>query len=412
MKHSGSLWALCLAFSWIFAAEAVAGSAGHTSPLWNYYNRADFFALRAALPVQTSGETDETAFLRAATSSAFAQPAASARRLEQLLNRPLTDTALDIQTRELLMLDRRALFRYRGALDAVAPLLRGPQQNERVRSIENRARLLRAIADVEPQTVTVGNRMPIFPDSRGHIAVSINRRPVPMFIDTGANLSVLPRGIARALGLTIRPANYAVGSSVGGRVAGDVAVGDLAFADGTRVRNAIFLILPDNAVPVALLGYPVISALGSIEYSGGGIILGSGARTSGSTALALSGNDLLLRARYGGQDLLCRLDSGSGRSVFYAPFYRRFSSSLLDSSRKSLRVGGATGTYKFGTRQVPSLTITVAGRAFRLAPETVFTEPVRDVPNQALACNIGRDVLSTARDYRIDFANMTFGFGS
>ncbi len=412
MKHSGSLRALCLVFLWVFAAEAVAGPSGNTSPLWSYYNRADFFALRAALPVQTSGETDETAFLRAATLSAFAQPAASARQLEQLLKHQLANRELDVQARELLMLNRRALFQYRGALDAVTPLLHGPEQSERVRSIENRARLLRAIADVGPQTVTPGSETPLFPDGRGRIAAWVNRRPVPMFVDTGANLSVLPRGIANTLGLTIRPANYSVGSSVGGRVTGDVAVGDLAFADGTRVRNAIFLVLPDNAVPVALLGYPVISALGSIEYSGGGIVLGSGARTSGITPLALSGNDLLIRAQYAGQDILCRLDSGSGRSVFYAPFYRRFGGGLSESSRKSLRVGGATGTYKFGTRQVSSLTITVAGRAFRLAPATVFMEPVQGVPNQALACNIGRDLLNSARDYRIDFANMTFGFGS
>jgi hypothetical protein len=42
----------------------------------------------------------------------------------------------------------------------------------------------------------------------------------------------------------------------------------------------------------------------------------------------------------------------------------------------------------------------------------VLTEPVQGVPNGALACNIGRDLLRSARDYRIDFANMTLSFGS
>jgi predicted aspartyl protease len=412
MNFRGSLRAFCLALLWIVTAGAAPGPVASTAVLWNFYRQADFFALRSALPVPSTGDSEDIAFLRAAMLSASAQPAASSRLLEQLLQRPVTNSALDVQARELLMLNRRAMFRYREALVAVAPLLRGTQQqSERVRSIENRAHLLRAIADVGPQTVTGGNQTVLLPDARGRIAVSIGHQVVRMFADTGANLSVMPRHVARALGLTIRPANYSVGSSVGGRVTGDVAVADLAFGDGTRIRNAIFLVLPDNAVPVALLGYPVISALGSIVYSDGGIVFGSQARAASSTSLALSGNDLLLRARYAGQDILCRLDSGSARSVFYAPFYRRFGGRLSVSTQKSLRVGGATGTYKFGARQVSSLTIVVAGRPFRLSPATILTEPVRDVPNGALACNIGRDVLLSARDYRIDFANMTLSFG-
>jgi predicted aspartyl protease len=411
MKLLGSLGFFWLALLWIGSAAAAPNSAPGAGTLWNFYRQADFFALRGALPAPRNGESQDTIFLRASVLSAFARPEASSRTLIQLLNRPIADAALEVQARELLMLDRRAMYQYKGALDAVAPLLLHAE-SDRTRSIENRARLLRAIADVAPQSVSHGNHSPLVPDERGRIAVSIGQRSIRMFIDTGANLSVMPVSIARALGLRIRQADYSVGSSVGGRVTGNATVADLAFADGTQIRNVIFLVLPDNAVPVALLGYPALSALGSIEYSGGAIVLGSHAPIARSTRLALSGSDLLLRAQYAGQDILCRLDSGSGRSVFYAPFYRRFGGSLAGSEHAPVRVGGATGTHKFGARRVLSLTITVAGHAFRLSPATVLTEPVQGVPNGALACNIGRDLLRSARDYRIDFANMTLSFGS
>jgi hypothetical protein len=109
---------------------------------------------------------------------------------------------------------------------------------------------------------------------------------------------------------------------------------------------------------------------------------------------------------------LCRLDSGAARSVFYAPFYRRFRGTLRTSGRKGLRVGGATGTRRLGAREFDSLTIEIAGRAFRLAPAFVITDTVHGVPNAALACNIGRDVLRAAGRYRIDFTDMTLGFRS
>jgi hypothetical protein len=109
---------------------------------------------------------------------------------------------------------------------------------------------------------------------------------------------------------------------------------------------------------------------------------------------------------------LCRLDSGSSRSVFYAPFYRRFGSALSSSDRRPLRIGGATGTHKFPAREIDSLTIKIAGRSFRLAHAMVITETVRGVPNSALACNIGRDLLRSAGGYRIDFVNMTLSFGT
>ncbi len=185
----------------------------------NFYSHADFFALRSALPVPSSGEPQEIVFLRAATLSAFAQPEASSRMLVRLLDRPVANAALEIQARELLMLNRRAVFRYQDALDAVAPVLRGAQ-DERVRGIENRARLLRAIADVGPQSVTPGNHAPLFPDEHGRIAVSVGHRTVPMFVDTGANLSVMRSTSRRRWAWRSGPRNYAVGSSVGGRVKG------------------------------------------------------------------------------------------------------------------------------------------------------------------------------------------------
>ncbi|MEI9929521.1 MAG: retropepsin-like aspartic protease [Rhizomicrobium sp.] len=315
--------------------------------------------------------------------------------------------------RELLMLDRRAQYRYGDALDAVAPLLQNARaKTPQLDDIRNRAQLLRVIADVPPQRVSPGERAPVAIDAGGRVPIAINGRVLGMQLDTGANFSAMPRRTALMLGLPIRRTGYIIGSSMGGRVTADVAVADLSFPDGTRVQNAIFLVLPDSALPVqGLIGFPVLAALGSVSYSGRDVTFGESGQGSSQEPLALSGNDLLLRVSYDGKNLLCRLDTGADRTIFYEPFYRRYGQQIAAARGPSVRIGSATGSHRLGTLPVSSFRIAIAGKSFVLGNAAMLTKPVSNAPNRGLFCNIGRDVLRNARDYRIDFAKMTLSFG-
>ncbi|HEX4296374.1 MAG TPA: retropepsin-like aspartic protease [Rhizomicrobium sp.] len=407
---------------WIVLAFLASGGAfAAADRLWPSYLAQDFFALRAELGAPTARDSGNVQFLRAATLAAFGRTADSARMLDALIARPLADHALEERARELLMLDRRAQFQYAAALRAISPLLGGnsPTAATRLSELRNRARLLDVIADVPPQTVRRGAGTAVAMDAGGRVRILLGRGAADMAIDTGANLSVISHSAAVGLGFKIRPAGYAIGSSMGGAARADIAVIDFAFADATHVANAVFLVLPDRALTMAngqtadgLIGLPVIAALGAIEYRGGRVAFNAAAIRGGASAeLALAGSDPLLRVSYRGRDMLCRLDTGAERSIFYEPFYRQFRDTIAPARNRSVRIGGATGTRSFDTRDAGPVDIAIAGRAIRLGRATILTEPLRGTTNAALACQIGRDALARLPYYTIDLTQMRLTLG-
>jgi hypothetical protein len=392
------------------AGSAFAGTEG----LWSSFRSQDFFALRSALPPDRPDEAADIRFLRAASLAAFGRSGESERVLTALLARPLADAALEGRARELLMLDRRAGYRYALALEAIAPLLKSDTHGD----LRNRAKLLQAIAGVPAQSVRMGQGGAMQADRFGRVRILLGRGAADMAIDTGANFSVISRSAAVGLGFRVRPAGYEIGSSTGGRVRADVAAIDFTFADGTRVSNAIFLVLPDSSLKMAngetadgLIGQPVIAALGAVTFRAGHVAFGAQPAPGAATAeLALAGNDPLLHVSYRGQELLCRLDTGSDRSVFYAPFYKRFGDTLA-GARSSQRIGSATGTRSFRAQQVGAMQISIAGRAVTLGRATVLAEPIGVTANAALACDLGRDAFAGVAVYTIDLKRMALTLG-
>ncbi|HEX4860730.1 MAG TPA: retropepsin-like aspartic protease [Rhizomicrobium sp.] len=397
-------------------AILAAGSANAGSDrLWSSFRAQDFFALRSELPAAQPGEPGDIRFLRAASLAAFGRTQESERLLTALLAHPLADSALEGRARELLMLDRRAEFRYAPALEAIAPLLKDDAGGE----LRNRAKFLRAVADVPAQSVRPGQGGALPADRAGRVRILLGRGAADMMIDTGANFSVISRSAALGLGLRVRRADYGIGSSTGGQVQADVAAASFAFADGTRVDNAVFLVLPDRSLKMAngetadgLIGQPVIAALGTVAFRAGHVVLGLQAGSDAATAeLALAGNDPLLRVSYRGQEVLCRLDTGSDRSVFYAPFYQRFRDTLGAGRNRSERIGSATGMRSFHAQQIGAMQISIGGRAVTLGRATVLSEPIGATTNTALACDLGRDAFAGLAYYAIDLKRMTLTLG-
>jgi predicted aspartyl protease len=385
---------------------------------WSSYRAQDFFRLRQELPSPAAGEPEDVRFLRAAVLAAFGRTEDSAQLLSRLLAGPLENRALEARARELLMLDLRAQFRYAAALGAVSPLLASASSRDAVEDLRNRAELLRAVSEVPVQTVRPGSSEPLAMDEHGQLRIRLGRGMARMAFDTGANFSVVSRSAALRLGMRVRRADYTVASPLGGRVRADVAAGDVTFEDGTSVANALFLVLPDGALAMAdgrsadgLIGLPVIAALGRIEFRPGRVVIGSaGAPSDASAELALSANDPLLRVSFRGHELLCRLDTGAERSVFYEPFYRLLGD--VPTRRRSLRIGGAAGTHVFDAREMVAPDISIAGRRLALARAVVLTAPLTGTANAGLACGIGRDAFAGLSYYAIDLRRMRLTLGS
>jgi predicted aspartyl protease len=387
------------------------------SDLWRSYEQRDYFTLRDRLPPASVDDTDRVRLLRAATQVAFADHVAAKRTLHQLLARK-PDRAIEDLARRLLMREERADYHYRAALAAIEPLLPtdaardGPQEVD----LRNVARLLAALVDVSPQTVEhATGPAALRGDPDGRFPVTINGHPMALGFDTGANFSFLAESTAKQAGLEIRPVGVSVVSSTGGAVAAAIAVGDITLGP-SRIRNVVFLVYPDAGLTMpdgyfmpGLLGFPVMSALGAIRYSRDGFMhIGIAAPPARRPNMALEGNYALLRAGFGGDGLLCRLDTGASDTVFYEPFYERHPELFTDPARRHvLKLGGISGARDIPAYKLPSIDIELAGRPVHLAGADVMQQSIeRNPQDNYLACNLGLDAFRSFASYTIDLKTL------
>lgn len=359
---SGALLMAFLASALSTAAAATIGS----SPEAALYEKADFLASRG-------------------------QEAASANILETLVTAAPSD--LSRRARVLLMLDERTLFHYRSALDAITPLL-GSADTE----LANHARLLRALVNIPPEIAE--RRSPVLLQSEA-ITASVGSEKLHFLVDTGSSFSVLSQSAARIAGLRICPIHYEIASATGQQLYADLAVGDLTIGV-TRVRNVVFLVLPDtamrHAVPYSgVIGMPVLRVLGPL-------ILGREmvASAQHKAPLIFVGGAPNVGIVAQGASMICALDTGSNRSWFAA------SSGVLgrelpDMRRPAVIQSAAGSDRNISTIEMP-LRFTLAGRS-AVIHRALEIEPRKPGPDRA-SCTLGEDAIAALEPVLLDFGQM------
>jgi hypothetical protein len=372
--------------------------------LWRLYAQNDFLSLRERLPPPDGHDSAELVFLRAGVLAAFHREQDSNVLLRQILAQPDQYPDLDVMARTRLMLNDRALFRYSEALAAIAPVLEHAGANKQ--ALVNRARLLEALTDVGPQTVSAPASDTILDvDKAWCVPARVGHLSFRVLLDTAANFSALSRSQAMAAGLSIRPVRYQIGLPNGARAYADVAVGDVALGR-TLVRNVVFLVLPEvrTQAPV-VLGFPVLAGLGHVRFAQDAVWLerGTGAFDSNSHAadMALADGDPLLHVSFDNELLICRLDTGAARTTFYPRFvYRNPQFRRTPAAIEWIQsLAGETAVRIF---TAPEVTISVAGRLLELNHSAVLA----GTGDGNLDCNLGRDVLASIGSYSIDYRRM------
>jgi hypothetical protein len=398
-------------FSVLFALAIAPCAWGDTQDMWKLYEQRNFFALHDRLPPPVAQERGDLRFLRAATDASFGRHAISIALLQQILAaKPNRD--LEVRARRLLMGEERGDFRYVAALGAIEPLLHGdPSRDDRdLADLRNSARLLKSLEGVAPQELDRG-KAPVAlqrgPD--GRFPVTINGHETRLAFDSGAGFSFLAASVARKAGLKTRQVDVSLGSSTGVSAGADIAVGDVTIGS-SRIRNVVFLILPDAGLTMpdgffmpGLLGFPVMTALGPIRYGRDGSIRIGENPLPGQPNLALEGNHVLLRIAFRNSKLLCRLDTGADNTVFYEPFYRHFPELFTQASRRHmLKLGGVSGAHDIAAYRLASIDVMLAGKPVHLTATDVLEKPIENPEDNYLACNIGMDALKSFKSYTID----------
>lgn len=417
------------------AADQVAQgpAARELAELLELYTGRDFFALRERLggvPEEPPAGPAAERFFAAAVQHAFNRPELSNRTLATLVEDPSPaaepspapaddlPAGLAAEARRLRMANHLRRHRYAAALEAAEAILRAPagaHPPELVADVRNTALLLAALREVPPQRAEARATSRVALDANRRLPVKIGDADRRLALDTGANFSVLMRSEAEALGLTIRPVGLAVATSLGRHVRADVAVAERVTIGNVDFRHVVFLVFPDELLSFpdgtripGLVGFPMVEAMGELSFRVDGVLeIPAQPPKRRPSNLALDELEPLVQARWSGEELLCRLDTGANRSFFYERFYSRHRKRVERLGREeTVQVGGVGGVRDVRVYTIRTFSLHLASADVILRDVNVYTEPLPDLADRNFDCNVGLDALQRFYAYVINFRDM------
>jgi predicted aspartyl protease len=256
------------------------------------------------------------------------------------------------------------------------------------------------------------------------MAIAVNGTNLDSVIDTGAGLSVLSAGTARALGINPVEGGVDVGNSVDSTVAVRVAIVDRLEIAGNVLRNVPFLIVADEALSFtlptgryeikAILGLPVLRALGRvrIEAAGRFAVLGPApAGEGGAQNLYGVGDSIFIDASLGGRMVALQLDTGANRSSLTARYAAANAAQVAALATRNAQSQGAGGARTQAVARWTDVPVAVGGRELIL-PEISIALPEAGSPPPELNGMLGQDVLRRFDSYVMDFQAMRLSLGA
>ena len=242
-------------------------------------------------------------------------------------------------------------------------------------------------------------------------------------LDTGANMSVVTVSFAKSLGVKALP-GYGQTSSGTTGIENRLQVAvlpELKFG-GVVVHNVVLLILDDKNLDVgiehgtyqieAILGYPVLQALGAVTFSRDGTLAaGPGTAPPGAAArMFMDGLTPMIDCGAGGKILLFDLDTGANSSVFTVGYFKKFHAQSASWKKGEYKGGGAGGITVRKVYMVPTLELKVGDKIATLHSIPVFRSVIGTDLDDAYG-NLGQDMLAGFESFTLDFAHMRFSLG-
>jgi len=405
------------------------------SEIIRLYANGEYFRLRDLLTGLTDQDTPGALFAAAVVHHAFNRPAQSNTAIEQLMRTgPALPDTLVGDLRQLKHANYLRLYEYENALQALEEILAAPaaEVDSTTRAdARGTLPLFEALAGIAPQQVEVQGETVVQMDrdmaNLRRVDVRIGGVVRQYVLDTGAELSVVTRSEAEALGLTIREAGFEVTSSTGGKVLADVAVADEVLLGNVLYTNVVFMVFDDEALTwpqigyniPGILGFPLVEAVGEVRFRRGDVLeIPASAGMYDTANLVLEGlaPRVLTRIQSGNgtfaaDSVLCALDTGAKSTSLLAPFYRRYKAGVEEIGRpEEVAIGGAGGVSIQDGFVMPSLTLTIGTHSASIDSVRVHTQTTFESPESQIGCNIGQDVIGQFDETVLNFRSMSLLF--
>ncbi|GAA4313682.1 hypothetical protein GCM10023143_24090 [Compostibacter hankyongensis] len=316
------------------------------------------------------------------------------------------------------------LYQYKAAAmcyTKLAAKYKTPADSAALADIENSKALWGAISDVPPQEITVLKTTTVTwkKDKIGLLQIPVVHHEDSCFLvfDTGANLSVITKTAARKLGMRIYPVKLDLASGTTGQlVQSSLAVADSLYLGGMLIKNAVFLLLPDEMLyfkhgdysQEGIIGEPVMAQLKEINiHQDGRLEIPLHPSKSHFQNLALDGLMPIADFTVQKDSLPFRFDTGAGSSVLYHPYFDRYRKEVVQNGAPyKLKTNGVGGTItESDAYTIRNFSIGIANHSTTLSKINVRTGPV-GAEKDVFYGNLGLDAIGQFNTLTINFESM------
>jgi predicted aspartyl protease len=238
-------------------------------------------------------------------------------------------------------------------------------------------------------------------------------------LDTGANQSVVSRTFAQRLGVTALQGEASAGSGLTGRKSAlRAALLPALQVGGAALTNVVLIVLDDENLRIgsgpdayqidAILGYPVLKALGVITFTRDEFLAGGTIDEDGrGVPMYMRGLTPAIECDVEGRPLLFTLDTGASSTDLSVRYYELFRAQAESWKTQRVEAAGAGGSVNRDVYIQPRLAMKSGANMVTLKDVSIL--PVRiNGGIDILFGNLGQDFFEAFETFSLNFSTMRF----
>ena len=289
------------------------------------------------------------------------------------------------------------------------------------------AALARILSGTPPQTISwhgpVKLKTSNNPIGSRVAELMVNGVRGPWLLDTGANQSLVSRTFAERLGVMPLQGVAAVGSGGTGRQSSvRAAVLPTMQVGGAALTNVVLLVIDDENLRIgsgpdayqidAILGYPILKALGVVTFTRDEFLAGEAAQANGrGVRMYMRGLTPAIECEVDGRPLLFTFDTGGSNTDLSVRYYELFRQQAASWKTHVVESAGAGGSIQQDQYIQPRVVMKVGTSTVTL--NDVSIHPVRvNAGIDVLFGNLGQDFVNGFESVSLNFSTMTFSLGA
>lgn len=321
----------------------------------------------------------------------------------------------------LAQINYSRLYEYRLAYETVNTILKEYPQfmtADEIADQKNTNIIWEMLSGQPKQSIEIkgATRIQMIKDKAGlkNLQVSCGKKTDEFIFDTGANLSTVTQSTAKKFKMKIMKEELDVTSITGLKIKSKIAVCPVFQIGNITVKNAVFLVFPDDALAIpqiryqidGIIGFPVIEALNEVHITAQDEFIVPDTITDYSSHnLAL---DFLTPIIELGEDSYT-FDSGADATMLYSTYFEKHKDDLVANYKEeNYEFGGAGGSILKKGYKIP-FTTSIGDQTVSLKDVFVLKEPLKQ-SEEFYYGNIGQDFIRKFDEMILNFEYMYIRF--